>query len=136
MSSAIECSSAPFMPKSLVVLPIAIIKVLYLKVRRGITSAPSSSKYGAMVTSFVARFKPSIRPNLKRKWCQCACAIYSSSCFSGLMLPAAISCNSGFHTCVLVLSIKVIAAFLFLPRLSPKRVASSKPPAPPPTITM
>src|SRR5689334_2125437 len=52
------------------------------------------------------------------------------------MLPAAISCNSGFHRCARALSMSVISALPRRPSLSPSRVASSSPPAPPPTMTM
>src|SRR6476646_11266635 len=52
------------------------------------------------------------------------------------MLPAAISCSSGFHKCVRFLSIRVTAALPRLPSLSPSRVTSSRPPAPPPTTTI
>src|SRR5215472_9292338 len=51
------------------------------------------------------------------------------------MLPAAISCNSGFHKCARALSISVTSALPRRPSLSPSRVASSSPPAPPPTMT-
>src|SRR5436305_12231741 len=51
------------------------------------------------------------------------------------MLPAAISCSFGFHTWVRLRSISVISNFPLRPYLSPRRVASSSPPAPPPTIT-
>src|SRR5262245_24586820 len=52
------------------------------------------------------------------------------------MLPAAISCSSGFHRCVRFFSISVTAAFPRRPSLSPSRVTSSSPPAPPPTTTI
>src|SRR3982751_3063795 len=52
------------------------------------------------------------------------------------MLPAATSCRCGFQKCVRVFSISVTCALLPLPSLSPRRVASSSPPAPPPTMTM
>src|SRR5207247_8532794 len=57
-----------------------------------------------------------------------------SSCAPHSVLPAALSCSSGFHSCVRLLSISSICALPRLPRLLPSLVASSKPPAPPPTI--
>src|SRR5678816_4229243 len=52
------------------------------------------------------------------------------------MLPEAISCSLGFQTWVRFLSISVIAPLPRLPSVSPSLVASSSPPAPPPTMTM
>src|SRR5574338_772378 len=52
------------------------------------------------------------------------------------MLPAATSCSNGFHRCLRDRSISVMPARPRRPRLSPSRVASSRPPAPPPTITI
>src|SRR5262249_41924653 len=52
------------------------------------------------------------------------------------MLPAAISCSSGFHKCARDLSMSVISALPRRPSLSPSMVASSSPPAPPPTTTI
>src|SRR5436190_13376898 len=52
------------------------------------------------------------------------------------MLPAATSCSSGFHRCVRLPSISVTAALRRRPSLLPRRVASSRPPAPPPTMTI
>src|SRR5438128_6404110 len=52
------------------------------------------------------------------------------------MLPAAISCRCGFQKWVRAFSISVTCALLRLPSRSPSRVASSSPPAPPPTITI
>src|SRR5690349_3573012 len=52
------------------------------------------------------------------------------------MRPAATSCSSGFHTWVWARSTSVIAALPERPSLSPSAVASGKPPAPPPTMTM
>src|SRR5688572_33222659 len=49
------------------------------------------------------------------------------------MLPAAISCSLGFHTWVRCRSISVTSTRRC--SRSPSRVASSRPPAPPPTIT-
>ncbi len=51
---------------------------------------------------------------------------------TGSMLPAATSCSSGFHRCARERSIKVASAFLRLASLSPMRVTSSSPAAPPP----
>src|SRR5205823_2775599 len=51
------------------------------------------------------------------------------------MLPAATSCKRGFQRWVSFLSTRVTVARPLLPRRSPARVASSSPPAPPPTIT-
>ena len=69
------------------------------------------------------------------KPCQCACARYEISCTPTSMLPAAISCSLGFQTCERAWSISVMCARPRRPSLSPRRVASSSPPAPPPTIT-
>ena len=52
------------------------------------------------------------------------------------MLPAATSCSSGFQRCVRAQSTSVTRARCRARSLSPSRVASSSPPAPPPTITM
>ena len=52
------------------------------------------------------------------------------------MLPEAISCSLGFQTWVRLRSISVTSACLRRPSVSPSRVASSSPPAPPPTMTM
>src|SRR4029078_9697349 len=52
------------------------------------------------------------------------------------MRPAATSCSSGFHTWVSARSTSLIAALPRRPSLSPSAVASGKPPAPPPTMTM
>src|SRR6476469_2179031 len=52
------------------------------------------------------------------------------------MRPAATSCSSGFHTWVWARSTSVIAALPERPSLSPSAVASGKPPAPPPTMTI
>src|SRR5690349_6979583 len=51
------------------------------------------------------------------------------------MLPAATSCSSGFHRCVRLRSTSVTSARWWRPSLSPRPVASSRPPAPPPTTT-
>src|SRR5690348_3752686 len=51
------------------------------------------------------------------------------------MLPAATSWSSGFHRCVRLRSMSVTSARPFRPRRSPRRVANSSPPAPPPTMT-
>src|SRR4029079_5745496 len=51
------------------------------------------------------------------------------------MLPAASSCRCGFQKCERARSISVMSARLWRPRLSPSFVASSRPPAPPPTMT-
>src|SRR3954468_10145711 len=51
------------------------------------------------------------------------------------MLPAAISCRCGFQKWVRAHSISVISARPRRPSLSPSFVASSRPPAPPPTMT-
>src|SRR5919112_6175749 len=58
----------------------------------------------------------------------------SSLCESSV--PTAISCSSGFQIWVRLTSIGVIRAFLRRPSLRPSAVASTSPPAPPPTITM
>lgn len=50
--------------------------------------------------------------------------------------PAATSWNSGFQMWVRLASTRVIRACPLRPNRFPKRVASSKPPAPPPTITI
>src|SRR5258707_13654385 len=52
------------------------------------------------------------------------------------MLPAATWCSKGFHKCVRERSTSVINAFLRLPSFLPSCVASSSPPAPPPTMTI
>src|SRR6185312_14172993 len=70
------------------------------------------------------------------KWCQCACAMKSIWCACTSRLPAAASCRSGFHMCVSLRSTSVTAARREAPSESPRRVASSSPPAPPPTMTM
>src|SRR5262245_56753862 len=58
------------------------------------------------------------------------------ACMFSSMLPAAISCSSGFHRCRRALSMRVMCALPRRPSLLPRRVASSSPPAPPPTTTM
>src|SRR5204862_7931516 len=58
------------------------------------------------------------------------------ACMSSSMLPAAISCSSGFQRWVRALSMRVMCALPRLPSLLPRRVASSSPPAPPPTTTI
>src|SRR5262245_31037852 len=57
------------------------------------------------------------------------------ACTSSSMLPAAISCSSGFHRCRRALSMRVMCALRRRPSLLPRRVASSSPPSPPPTTT-
>ena len=52
------------------------------------------------------------------------------------ILPAAISCNFGFHMCVRFLSTSVTRTPRPLRYFRPNLVASSRPPAPPPTITI
>src|SRR5690349_19126474 len=51
------------------------------------------------------------------------------------MLPAAIWCRCGFQKCVRARSISVTSTRSPPPYLSPSFVASSRPPAPPPTMT-
>src|SRR5262245_49687183 len=55
---------------------------------------------------------------------------------SSSMLPAATSCSSGFQRWVRARSTRVTWARFFFPILSPSFVASSSPPAPPPTMTI
>src|SRR5258706_12023481 len=52
------------------------------------------------------------------------------------MLPGATWCSKGFHKCVRERSTSVINACLRLPSFLPSCVASSSPPAPPPTMTI
>jgi hypothetical protein len=50
--------------------------------------------------------------------------------------PVATSCSRGFHTWLAAQSMSVTWAFCLHPSFLPRRVATPRPPAPPPTITI